>query len=350
MAGSGEVKTARARPGFPALRSNPLPSSSIDRELVRHPFLSLDDSRRVAIVRKGQWNVDGDLVIPRGLALRVEAGTTLRFEPSAALVVYGRTDLRGRESEPIVLEPGSPDEGWQGVVVHEASQRSQWSHVTVRGTTGVVRGAWNLTGGVTFYRSDITMSHCTLSGNRAEDALNIIHSDFVLEDLTAVDTVSDAFDSDFSRGRVVRGVFRDIGKSTGSDAVDFSGSTVSVEHTRFTNVTDKAISVGEGSELSVSGVVIENCGVGVVSKDGSVLQLAGAEIRGARVAGLMTYTKKPEYGPARLVAKDVRTEGTERHALAQDGSSLVLDGNAIPGQGLDVDELYRTVMKPGRRQ
>jgi hypothetical protein len=240
--------------------------------------------------------------------------------------------------------------GWQGIVVHRAPGRSQWSHVTVRGTTGVAQGAWVFTGATTFYRSDVSMEHCSLTSNQAEDALNIVHSDFVLEDLLVSDTASDGFDSDFSTGRIVRGEFRHIGSGTGADGIDVSGSNVSIVGTRFSAITDKAISVGEGSTLGATAVVVDGAGAGAVSKDGSSLYLKDAEIRAVRVAGLMTYTKKPEYGPARLVASDVRFSGTERHALAQSGSHLELDGQPVGTQDVDVDQLYETVMKPALRR
>ena len=350
VAGSGDVKVQSARRGFPALRSPPLPTSTIATALGRHPFLSITDGSNVAVVRKGRWTVAGSLVIPRGYSLRVEAGTTLRFQPSEALVVHGATDLRGTAQEPIVFEPASADAGWQGVVVHEAAERSQWSHVAVRGTTGVTRGAWSLTGGITFYRSDVTMSQCTLVGNKAEDALNIVHSDFALEELTVLDTASDGFDSDFATGRVERSTFRNIGSGGGADAIDVSGSSVTVERTKFSEVTDKALSVGESSTLTATDVLMDSCGVGAVSKDGSMLRLTGAQVRGARVAGLMTYTKKSEYGPARLIAEKVQFVDVERRVVAQIGSSMMVDGKRVAGRNIDVDQLYRTVMKPQGRQ
>ena len=350
VAGSSEVKVAFARSGFPALHASPLPATSVAAARARHPFVSFDEDARLATVRQGRWTVDGSLVIPDGYALRIEPGTTLQFQPATALIAYGTTELRGTAQEPIVLEPASGDAGWQGVVVHRALERSQWSYVTVRGTTGVVQDAWNLTGATTFYRSDVTMAHCTLTANQAEDALNIVHSDFALEDLTVSDTASDGFDSDFSTGRIVRGEFRNIGTGTGADAVDVSGSDVSVAGTRFNSITDKAISVGEGSTLRARDVQISGAGAGAVSKDGSTLTLSDAEIRAARVAGLMTYTKKPEFGPARLVAEHVRIAGTERQALAQSGTRLEIDGRPVPTQDLDVDGLYDTVMKPALRR
>jgi hypothetical protein len=350
----GEQKFARASRGFAALRKPPLPTGDIRSQLARHPFLSLDSKAQRAEIRKGRWTVRESLEIPPGLTLLIHAGTTLRFSADASLIVHGATDMLGTTEEPVVLEAASDHGGnegtWQGIAVFNAPARSHWSHVMVRDTTGVSRGAWSLTGGITFYHSDVTMTDCVLEGNRAEDATNIVHSDFALDNLTVFNTASDGLDSDFSTGSVRGGLFRKIGTSGGADAIDVSGSTVVVDGTRFTDISDKALSVGEDSSMTARNVVAENCGVGAASKDGSTLELADSVFRGARIAGLMSYVKKPEYGPSSLVSTNVQVLGSARHAVAQQGTTLILDGKQLPGQSLDVDQLYRTVMTRGLRR
>ena len=346
----GEPKLTRASRGFPALRISPLPTGDIRSQLAQHPFLLLDSDGQRVRIPKGRWTVRGSLVIPPGLNLFVEAGTTLRFEQHASLIVHGTADLQGTAQQPVVLEAASAgggiDKTWQGIAVFNAPQRSHWSHVTVRHTSGVTQNAWTLTGGVTFHRSDVTMTDCLLEGSQAEDALNIIHSDFALDSITVLDTASDGLDSDFSTGKLTGGLFRNIGTAGGADAIDVSGSNVVVDGTRFAGISDKVISVGEASTLTARNIVAENCGAGAVSKDGSTLDIADSVVRHAGIAGLMSYVKKPEYGPSALRSTRVRILDSARVAVAQRGTRLVIDGEALAGQSVDVDRLYQTVMKP----
>jgi hypothetical protein len=350
----GVPKSSRASRGFPALRTSPLPMGNMRSQLARHPFLSLDESGRRVVVRRGRWTVQESLVIPPGMKLFVDAGTTLHFGKNASLIVHGAADMKGTAQQPVVLEAasggGGADETWPGIAVFNATERSHWSHVTVRNTRGVTENAWTLTGGITFYRSDVTLANCLLEGNRAEDALNIIHSDFALDGITVLDTASDGLDSDFSTGKITGGQFRNIGIAGGADAIDVSGSRVVVDGTRFDGISDKAISVGEASTLSARNVVAENCSVGAVSKDGSTLDIADSVVRHAKVAGLMSYVKKPEYGPSSLLSTRVRILDTARSTVAQHGTRLVVDGKLLPGQNVDVDKLYETVMKPELRR
>ena len=81
--------------------------------------------------------------------------------------------------------------------------------------------------------------------------------------------VSDAFDGDFSEGRIEGGTIRDAG----GDAIDVSGSRVDVRDVGIQGIGDKAVSVGEASTLSASGLRIQSVGTAFVSKDRSLAEL-----------------------------------------------------------------------------
>jgi hypothetical protein len=207
-----------------------------------------------------------------------------------------------------------------------------------------------LTGGVTFYKSDIAIENSRFEGNRGEDALNIIASSFELHGLTITDTASDAFDADFSHGTVIDGMFRRIGSAGGGDAIDVSGSTVEISDTQFVDVSDKALSIGEKSVVHAARILIRRAGTAAASKDGSQLTLTDVEIRKALNAGLMAYIKKPEYGAASIEANNITFVDTEQPARVQKGSRIVIDGQLVDTEDLDVEQLYETVMRPGLRR
>lgn len=342
--------TVAALPYDPELTRPLLPEATLGQALAAHPFLVLDSESGQVAVRPGTWDVRGSLVLPAGAPLTVPAGTVLRFAPGEGMVLRGPVQFLGTAEAPIVLEGQAPDTLWQGVAVLEAGGPSVWSHVRVHHTTGVSRPRWTLTGAVNFYRSDITLDHCELEDNRTEDALNVVLSRFTFRDLTIIRTVSDAFDSDFSEGTIEGGLFQDIGLAGGGDAIDVSGTTLTVTGTRFVDIHDKGLSIGEKSHARAERLVMERVETGAASKDGSELDLTDSTIHGATLAGLMAYIKKPEHGPATLHADRVTMEDVDRPTVAQTGSTILLDGAEVPTQELDVNALYRTLMKPGLRR
>jgi hypothetical protein len=175
--------------------------------------------------------------------------------------------------------------------------------------------------------------------SRAEDALNVIRTEFEITDSEFGNSVSDAIDADFAHGAIQDSSFHDIG----GDGIDVSGSDVDVHGVKLLNIADKGISVGETSQLTAEDIDIENVGLGIVSKDLSNTVLENATITRAKIAGLAAYTKKPTYGPATLVANGIHFAEMpqERHTLVQIGSRVELDGRRIEGTDVDVDALYQ---------
>jgi hypothetical protein len=330
----------------PATRTRGLlPSVGWDEVLARHPFLERDPGRAGEDgdwlrARSGRHRVEGWLVLPEGAGLRLGPGTELRFAPGTALVASGPLEFDGTEAQPVVLagrEEGIERAGgWGGVAVLESDRPSRWVYVEVRDTTGVERGAWRLTGGVTFRRAEVELREVRMLHSRAEDALNLVRSRFALHGGRIEDAVSDALDADFCRGSIEGGVWSRVG----GDGVDVSGSEVEVRGLRLASIGDKALSVGERSRLRAEAISVDGSGVGVASKDASVAHVAGSRLANIERVGLMAYVKKTEYGPAELRAEAVEIDAREQPALVQHGSRLEIDGVSQPAQSIDVDALY----------
>ena len=126
---------------------------------------------------------------------------------------------------------------------------------------------------MTFYKSDVTISHTIFDRSIAEDALNIVRSNYEITDTVFRGSRSDAFDSDFSDGALLDTTFLD----SGGDGVDLSGSKLEANDLKFANIKDKAISVGEASFLAARSITVTESGSAIVSKDGSRAIVAGQE-------------------------------------------------------------------------
>jgi hypothetical protein len=267
--------------------------------------------------------------------LTIAAGTTLQFRRDAFLRLSGPLDLAGKVDQPVVLE--AAETRWKGIAVLNSPEISHWKHAVIRNTDYTRRGAWQLSGGVTFYQSDVTISHCRLEDSAAEDALNIIRSRFTIDHSTLAGTRSDAFDSDFSSGHLDSVRFERIG----GDAVDLSGTSATASDLSFREVRDKAISLGEESEFEGTSIEIERAEVGIASKDASQAVLTAVTGHELGTALLMAYNKKPEYGRASLSVDRVSFDESARLAMAQKGNSILIDGKEMYAESFDVKALYQ---------
>jgi hypothetical protein len=278
-------------------------------------------------------------VLPEGTGLDLDPGTKLRFGEGEMLLGSGPLRFRGSETDPVVLEavPAGPEMGtWQGIVVLSSEVPHEWVHVVVRNTAGIDRGGWRLTGGVTIRSSEVRIESSAFSGNRAEDALNLVRSRFAFRDVSILEVSSDAFDCDFCEGNVTGGRIANVG----GDGIDVSGSVVTVDGVALEDVHDKAISVGEGSHLVARHVHIGRVGTAVAGKDGSEVIFEDSKVSDVRNVAIMAYTKKLEYGPGRVDARNIETVRVGRMAVAQHGSRIDIDGVEQTTEDVDVEGLY----------
>ena len=336
--GLTQTVTQPAASAYPAPTAGPLPPAlRLDAAVARYSFLRvLQDEDHMLGIAPGTWTITDVFALPEGYGLVLEPDTTLQFGPESFLLVRGPLSFRGTEASPIVLEP--LDDVWRGVVVLDANRPSRWDHVTIRDTDAVNVDGWLLTGAVTFYQSPVSLYNVRFLGSRAEDALNVIRSEFVFSRVEFANTASDAFDGDFCQGQISDSVFHDIA----GDGIDVSGSRVSVRNVVLRDLGDKGISTGEASHLSADNVTVAGADFGIVSKDRSHVEARDVAISEVRIAALAAYIKKPSYGPATMTVTGLTAGGVApgQLTLVETGSWIDLDGSRVWGVSVDVGALY----------
>ncbi|QDU84666.1 CotH protein [Planctomycetes bacterium Pla163] len=328
---SEALRMRRVDPNWESEDGRPDPPT-LAEALAKHACLEFRPASGQLFLRPGNWDVDGDLIVPSGYTLHASPNVRLRFDEDAVLLTDAPLVFEG-----VTLEPKPGLERWRGIAVLGASGRSTWKSVVVRKTDAVARAGWIVTGGITFYHSPVTMLDCVIDGTLAEDGTNIFGCDFLMERVTFRGCVSDSFDGDF-----VTGIVRDCLFTEGlADGVDFSGSDVTVENCRFIDMGDKGVSAGENSIVRVYGGICDQVSIGIASKDRSRVDARDMTIRGARNYALAAFVKKPEFGPTQMVVENVTIEGSGLgDQITQTGSTLVIDGVEQPTQDLDVKQLY----------
>ena len=310
-----------------------LPTATLEEALAAHEFLVQLNDHKLA-VEQGEWDVNEDLILPDGYSLHIPRGTTLRFGDGVSFVARGSVDMFGTEDEPITI--ASQNGAWGGMLILKAEDISTWEYVNVGEMSGIPYPNLGITGGITFYQSDVSISASQIGNNQTEDALNVMQAEFSFDRVAFFNSPSDAFDGDFTQGTISHCSFRDIV----GDGVDVSGSRVTIDNSYFVGLGDKAVSAGEHSIVNATNLSISDVGIGVASKDLSEVKISESSITSARVAGLAAYTKKTQYGAASLTASDVEIVDTANPAFCQLESKIMLNGESILPEDFDVDALY----------
>jgi hypothetical protein len=205
-----------------------------------------------------------------------------------------------------------------------ADNKSHLKNVNIIDVSALEDELLKLTGGITFYKSDVDLEDVMVSSVKAEDAINIVDSLFSLNSVFIKSTVSDGLDSDFSEGNVLYSEFINIG----GDALDFSGSNVFIKQTKAINVKDKAVSAGEGSILIIENSNDSDIGVGIASKDGSQVSVFNTLFKDVTLSPAMTFIKKSFYEAPKLVLQSCDID-VDSDLIAQTGTSIFVDGVQI---------------------
>lgn len=302
---------------------SPPPKKISTSALAGLPFIeSASSNASIWRVKPGTWSVTQMVEMPTGTTLIIPAGVTLKFAPNTGIISYGAIHIQGTKQQPVLLK-GLSAQPWLGVLVMSDGVPSTWTYAQVDHTQGWLKYNQRSDAGVTFYESPLICNHCQFSRAQAEDALNVVRAKVALNQVEVRSCSGDGIDLDYVTGTVSHALFHDLG----SDGLDVSGSQLLVNHIKATSIGDKALSVGEASQLEATDLAVDGARTGVAAKDMSVVKLNRAELSKIRMVGLAAYQKKPTYGPARLEAAHITMHQVFEPTMSAGESVLWLEGH-----------------------
>ncbi|MBF0447917.1 MAG: CotH kinase family protein [Magnetococcales bacterium] len=301
------------------------------------PFLIQDEQARTIRIKPGRWTLSQTLVLPPDYRILASSDTHLDLTQGAMILSYSPLQWIAEANRPIRLF--SSDGTGQGLLVLNTSERSRLHQVHFSHLARPLFAGWSLTSSVNFYQADVDIQGCRFANNHdADDILNIIRSDFLIEQTLFSHSFSDAVDIDFGTGIIRHSRFVNCGgavegsvEGANGDCLDFSGSRIQLQEVQVNGAGDKAVSVGERSQVRIEGLTVSKANIGIASKDGSQVKAQG--VRLATVAiGLSAYQKKSEFGPATIVVDRLSQTEVGQRDLIEVGSTLIIDGQRFSGQ------------------
>ena len=311
-----------------------LPDYKNSGTVSEYDFIQVDEKNKTITIPAGNHTITGRLIIPPNYQFIVEAGSTINLQKDyASIISYSPFQFVGTASKPIKFYCETIS--GEGIILMNAQDTSILEYCHFDNLSNPQRYAWRMSGAVSFYQSPAIIKHCSIKNNRCEDALNIIRGYVELDDVVFENIKSDAFDGDFMRGIIKNCMFGKLG----NDGIDVSGSTITIENTNIYDAGDKGLSAGEGTQMTANNVLIKDCEIAAASKDKSVLNLHNSVLKNNKL-NFTAFQKKPEYGPADIIATDVKSELEETNYLIENGSSLLLNGQKMPTVEGVKDKMY----------
>ena len=148
----------------------------------------------------------------------------------------------------------------------------------------------NLTGCLSFIKTNFINTSISSFNATCEDGINIIKSSGELVQITSNNSLYDAVDVDFSK-LLIKEV--EVQNAL-NDCLDFSFGDYDVSNSKLNLCGDKAISVGEKSHANFNYIELQNAKIGVASKDSSSVYIENSKI--SKVENCFaSYRKKQEF-------------------------------------------------------
>ena len=321
--------------GVDSLRESTIvPYSYFDEDLVEeylenqkvnifnYDFLNIDELSKEIKINAGRHIIKENFVIPSGYKLYVNGGAVIELKNNSKILSRSPMFFMGNKNNPIVIQSRNFDN--QGILVINAHEESEFNYVNFYGISNPSGGLLGITGAITFYQSSVRFLNCIFNESPSEDALNIVRSEFSINESFFVNNQYDAFDGDFVQGVISNTKFY----NNGNDAIDISGGVVTIDYVTINKSRDKGISIGENSQVDIRNTTVIGSKIALASKDMSDVSLSDIKISDCKY-GLIVFQKKSEFGASYILANNINVNNVERPYLVQKGSQLILDGENI---------------------
>jgi len=279
-------------------------------------------------------SINKNILIDRPVIVR--PGVTLSLKGNANLILARGARFEGTDSSNIIIKG---DQSGGIAILNSEGMDNSLINVSVTNLGAVSVPGYRYTGAINVYGGSLKIENLSIEDSASEDQLNVVESEIDINGLKIIDAPSDAFDCDFCNGKIYGFEFSNIN----GDGLDVSGSDLSVHYLNGINIADKAISVGENSNVDILHASVADSSTAIAVKDGSFSNVKYIELSGVFIDAFMTYVKKPFYsGKASLdVGKlELSTSKINEICVRERNTILKINNEDCKEVDLDVKKLY----------
>ena len=183
---------------------------------------------------------------------------------------------------------------------------------------------FHLTGGINFYDSDINLNLLIAKNNKSgDDLVNIVNSNFNINNLILENSLYDALDIDYSNGNILNLSCINCGSKEGGDGVDLSNSKIFIKNVNISNSKDKGLSIGENTNANIEKINVKNSNVCIASKDGSYTKIVEAKLENCKI-GLAAFNKKSYYDPSKIDILEITFLNNQKNIMRDRLNKIII--------------------------
>ena len=283
------------------------------------------------------FSLNKKIFIPSGYKVVVSPGVNILFEDNGQILSESPFLAIGDNNDSICFKAKNNFNLNKGILFRNVKSVSRFKYVKFKGLNNYSDIFITIPGSISFYESNVDFSNTTFeSSYGGDDLLNIVRSKFTISNSKFLNSKADALDSDFCEGNIINSIF----KNSGNDAVDVSGTNLTISNISIIDTKDKAISAGENSTINGKNIIINDASIALTSKDLSKLILNEVQIDNCDVV-FTVFQKKSEYGPGYLNCKNANYTNFKVSHMVEFNNSLIINSDSILPAFIDVEaKLY----------
>jgi hypothetical protein len=303
------------------------------------PFLKIDEVKKTITISPGTQQIDKDLILPAGYTVLAKSPCAIDLRKNAKIVSYSNFVFNGLEDESIVIS--SSDSSSQGIVFI-GCLKSVFKNVVFRNFAKVKDAQWKRSGAITFYESAVDFKNCSFYNFKSEDAVNVIRSPFSMEGCLFQNMKDDAFDADFSNGKIEKCAFENCKEN----AIDITKTQVQLNTIFIKGTNNKGLNCKDGSLVNGTDIKITDAYIAISAEDFSKIDLKRVSVSNSEI-GIVAYKNKPSAGYATVVMNDVTFTNVKNNFLKEKKSTMSINNKDITE---DIEDVELIIKKNGKKK
>ena len=178
---------------------------------------------------------------------------------------------------------------------------------------------------------NLSVKNISIKANKSscEDAVNLINVKGSISEIDIKDSFSDGLDIDFSDLKINNIKIN----SSHNDCVDFSAGIYKLNSLDLKDCSDKALSVGEKSFLTLNEIIAEDADIGIASKDSSIVKLNNAYLKNLKTC-VSAYNKKQEFNGGFIDIKKMECKNYNKKTDIDKHSIIIKENEILKGYDL----------------
>ena len=305
-----------------------------------------------------------DVTVAKGITLSSEPGVEIRMAPKSSLVVNGSIDFRGTATEKIVIRGVSDkvDKAWGAILLENTTDTCFLHHIVIEDASkGNI--ATRQPGALSAFHSTIRVDHAEivkvnndpiaarysdihltnskLQSAATGDLINVKYGRALIDNCSfrgGFMPDMDAIDYDDVTDGIIRNSTIHDFHGFNSDAIDIgeNAKNVLIENLYVYNISDKGVSVGQQSSVSIKNSTFINCNLGIAAKDSSRVNAENITFYGCMIPVAAYEKNVGSAGGNTSITKSIFSNVYDTDFLLDNKSTLKIsnsfsEGIALPG-------------------